>query len=357
MAIASIHVSGYRSIRDLTLPLGPLNVVTGPNGCGKSNLYRAVWLMHCAASGEFARSLADEGGMSSLLWAGPRRKGPVRLVLGVRFDDNFRYELQCGLPEPDETPSVYFRRDPSLKSETIHFGGTALVERGKSGVALRDTEGNRVVLPMSLTRSESVMTQISDPRRFPHLSAVRETLLRWRFHHGFRSDSDAPVRQSRTGVFTPMLANDGRDLAAAIATIEEIGDRESLDQAVADAFGGAALQIAVDDNNRFRVQMRMPGLMRPLETTEMSDGTLRFLCLVASLLAPRLPPLLALNEPETSLHTDVLPALANLIVQAANRSQLWVVTHSEILGRCISRMADVQPIALRSENGETRLCH
>ncbi|MFY7954476.1 MAG: AAA family ATPase [Armatimonadaceae bacterium] len=355
MPIASIHVAGYRSIRDVHLPLGPLNLVTGPNGCGKSNLYRAVWLLHCAASGEFARSLADEGGMSSLLWAGPRRKGPVRLVLGVRFDDDFRYELQCGLPEMDETPSVYFRRDPSMKSETIGYGGTVLVDRGKSGVSLRDHEGNRVVLPMSLTRSESVLTQISDPRRFPHLSAVRDMLLRWRFHHGFRTDADAPVRQPRTGVFTAMLAHDGRDLAAAIATIQEIGDRESLDAAVANAFGGASLDVAVDESNRFRVRLRMPGLLRPLETTELSDGTLRFLCLLASLLAPRLPPLLALNEPETSLHNDVLPALAELIVQASRRSQLWVVTHSDILARTVSRLADIEPIGLQLVNGETQV--
>ena len=355
MAIASIRVAGYRSVRNLNVPLGSLNLITGPNGCGKSNLYRAVWLLHCAASGEFARALSDEGGMSSLLWAGPRRKGPVRMVLGVRFDDGFDYELQCGLPEMDETPSIYFRRDPSLKSETIQHGGTVLVDRGKSGVMLRDQEGNRVVLPMSLTRSESVLTQISDPRRFPHLTGVRDTLLRWRFHHGFRTDADAPVRQPRTGVFTPMLAHDGRDLAAAIATIQEIGDREALDAAVADAFGGAAVDVAVDDQGRFRVRLRMPGLMRPLETTELSDGTVRFLCLLASLLAPRLPPLLALNEPETSLHTDVLPALANLIVAASRRSQLWVVTHSEILARAVSRMAEIEPIALHLSGGETQI--
>ncbi|MFM7321247.1 MAG: AAA family ATPase [Armatimonadota bacterium] len=353
MAIAEIHVAGYRSVRDLRLPLGRLNLITGPNGCGKSNLYRAVWLLHNAASGEFARSLADEGGMSSLLWAGPRRKGSSQMVLSVSLDDGFSYELTCGLPEVDEMP-MPFRRDPSIKSEVIHYGRSVIVDRGKSGAALRDQSGENVVLPMSLVRSESILTQISDPRRFPVLSGIKETLLRWRFHHGFRTDADAPMRHPRIGVYTPALASDGRDLAAALATILEVGDAESLHAAVDEAFGGARLSTDVDAENRFRLRFHAPGLIRPLEATELSDGTIRFLCLLAALLAPRMPPLLALNEPETSLHVDVLPALARLIAKASESSQLWVVTHSEILARTVSHLADTAPIALRLSGGETR---
>src|SRR5205085_12458072 len=100
MAILELHVAGYRSIRNVRLPLRDVNVLVGPNGCGKSNLYRAMYLLHAAAGGHLARTLAEEGGMPSVLWAGERRQGPVRLTLGVTVD-RLAYELTCGLPIPD----------------------------------------------------------------------------------------------------------------------------------------------------------------------------------------------------------------------------------------------------------------
>jgi monoamine oxidase len=97
--IRHLHVEGYRSIRNLHLDLGEANVVLGPNGSGKTNLYRALYLLAEAAHGRFARALADEGGMPSALWAGARRKGPpVQMIVGATID-SFSYELACGLPQ------------------------------------------------------------------------------------------------------------------------------------------------------------------------------------------------------------------------------------------------------------------
>jgi len=113
-------------------------------------------------------------------------------------------------------------------------------------------------------------------------------------------------------------------------TIREIGDGPALDEAVSRAFLGASLQLLGEDG-RFSFRLHVPGLLRPLEPPEASDGTLRFLFLLAALLSPRPPPFLALNEPETSLHPDMLEPLSRLILSASGRGQIFLVTHSDAL--------------------------
>src|ERR1041384_5054606 len=114
MAISELAVSGYRSIQDVWLPLKQLNVLVGPNGCGKTNLYRSMVLLQAAAEGTFAAMLAAEGGMPSVLWAGQRKKGPVRLKLGVTVGPlgydvesgpaaTIKYDIETGLPIPGQT--------------------------------------------------------------------------------------------------------------------------------------------------------------------------------------------------------------------------------------------------------------
>ena len=91
---------------------------------------------------------------------------------------------------------------------------------------------------MALSPSESVFAQLREPHRFPQLSALREEILNWRFYHQFRTDTDAPARQPQVAIWTPVLSHDGHDLAAAFATIQEIGDREALATSVDRAFPG-----------------------------------------------------------------------------------------------------------------------
>src|SRR4051794_14207386 len=111
--LSGIVVEGYRSLRNIRVPLGRLNVIVGPNGSGKTNLYRSLLLLSEAASGRLARALADEGGMPSVLWAGERKgkNKPVRVKVAVAIDE-FRYRLELGVPIPRET---LFRRDPEVK--------------------------------------------------------------------------------------------------------------------------------------------------------------------------------------------------------------------------------------------------
>jgi predicted ATPase len=183
---------------------------------------------------------------------------------------------------------------------------------------------------------------------------LRERMRAWRFYDHLRTDAEAPARRAQVGTHTPALADDGADLGAALQTIREIGDAEALDTAVDDAFPGARIEIAVD-KGRFEVLMHQPGLLRPLQAAELSDGTLRYLLLLAALMTPRVPPLLVLNEPETSLHPDLLPALGRLIGSAASRTQLVVVTHAARLVASLASQSDCLALTLRKSLGETRI--
>src|SRR5204863_1279380 len=120
-----------------------------------------------------------------------------------------------------------------------------------------------------------------------------------------------------------------------------------------DAFPGASIDVR-DSDGYFEIEMRQHGLLRPLSAAELSDGTLRYLLLVAALLSPRPPTLMILNEPETSLHPDLLPALARLIAQAAKTSQVIVVTHAAQLITALLEQG-CNSITLEKSFGETRI--
>ena len=161
-------------------------------------------------------------------------------------------------------------------------------------------------------------------------------------------------RLPQIGTHTPVLGNDGADLAAAVQTILEIGDPEALAESVADAFPGASVSVPHHEG-RFELLMKQHGLLRPLRAAELSDGTLRYLLWIAALLTPRPPRLLVLNEPETSLHPDLLPALGRLIRRAAERSQVLVVSHASRLIAALEEQPGCQSLTLEKGLGETTL--
>lgn len=370
--LTTLAICNYRSLRNLIIPLGRLNLITGPNGTGKSNVYRALRLLAETAQGGVIPSLAREGGLPSTLWAGPERLGrsvrrgehkvegtvrKERTNLRLGFSgDAFGYAIDLGLPSPGTSA---FGLDPEIKTETIWVGpilrpAALLVERHQSVVRARRADGDWEVLSYQLSSFDSMMTQFADPRNAPEMLSLREQIRSWRFYDHFRTDVDAPARLPQIGTHTPILSNDGSDLAAALQTIREIGDDSALAGAVSDAFPGSTISI-LSMEGRFEIAMQQHGLLRPLKAAELSDGTLRYLLWIAALLTPRPPALLVLNEPETSLHPDLLPALARLIASAAERSQVLVVTHAAKLITALTKQPDCNAVTLEKDFGETKI--
>lgn len=358
--IQTLAVDNYRSLRRLVLPLSPLTVVTGANGTGKSSLYRALRLLADASRNGVIAALAREGGVNSTLWAGPEqgaKKGrpvqgtvrtrPVELRLGFGGDE-YGYALDFGLPRPGVT---MFNLDPEFKREALWTGpvlrpSALLADRAGQVVRARSVDGAWSE-PVRIGLTDSMLSELAEPE----VLLLRDRMRSWRFYDQFRTDRDAPARQSRIGTRTPVLNHDGADLPAALQTIREVGAVAQLDDAVADAFPGSRV-VVVDHDGRFGLRFHQHGLLRPLDAAELSDGTLRYLLWVAALLTPRPPELLVLNEPETSLHPDLLPPLGHLIATAATRSQVVVVTHS---GTLVDALEKASVLTLVKESGSTVL--
>lgn len=380
--LTTLAVEGYRSLRDVVLPLARLTAVTGPNGSGKSNLYRALRLLAEASRNGAVAALAREGGLPSTLWAGPerlsrgmlrgdeavqgtRRSGPVSLRLGFASDD-FGYAVDLGLPVPGPSPvgraDSAFDLDPEIKRECTWSGpvarpATLLTDRRGPAVRTRADDGGWRASGQRLLPFDSMLSELGDPDNAPEVLALRDRLRGWRFYDHIRTDPGAPARRTSIGTRTPVLGHDGGDLAAAWQTIDEIGDAETLHEVLDLAFPGSVVEIRTHEG-MFSLTLRQPGMLRPLAAAELSDGTLRFLLLLAGLLTPRPPELMVVNEPESSLHPDLLPALARLMVAASARTQVVVVTHSAPLLAAMAAVATgdgLATVALRKVLGQTEV--
>lgn len=365
MSLTDLDIGFYRSIRSIRFPLRRLTVLVGGNGVGKTNLYRALELIRAAATGDLTMALAREGGLASAMWAGPRRAGEaprLRFEIGLdtaldggaHSDFSPRYAVEVGFG--DHKYQAVFADEPQVKAESLILPGrraVTLLERKGPSAWYRDETGHRRQLEAPLLASETALSALRGT--LPELDAVRHLLTSWRFYHGFRTDADSPLRRPALAVTAPMLDADGANLGAVFATLAHIRqDTEDLDAAIHQAFPGARIDIPEPGSNA-HFSMIFPDLPhRPFGPAELSDGTLQFLALLGALLAYRAPPFIALNEPETSLHPDLLPALARAIARAAERSQVWVVTHSTILADAIAEETGTQPRqVIRRDGGGT----
>jgi len=203
--VSTLAICNSRPLRDLVVPLQRLNVITGANGSGKSNIYRTLRLLADMAQGRVIPSLAREGSLQSTLWAGPesisravrRRHHPVQgtareqpVILRLGFSgDEFGHAIDLGLPSPS---SSAFGHDPEIKHECVSNAevlrpSALLVERRGPVVQSRGEDGEWSVLVQHLSTFDSMMTHCADPWNMPEMLPKRGQMRAWRFYGQFRS--------------------------------------------------------------------------------------------------------------------------------------------------------------------------
>lgn len=369
LVVRQVSLSGYRSLRHVTFDLEMLNVFVGRNGAGKTNLYRGLELLQAAALGTFSREIAGEGGMAAALWAGPRRKTEaarialsVELALSFSSKTFYTYEIEAGIRPPT---AMAFPLEPQVKEERILFHDgkreRKILERRGAHVVAMDGDGETHELARDLLASVTALSEFDEPGSFPDLHLIRRTLASWRFYHELRTDAASPLRKPCLAVTAPMLDPDGGNLAAVFATLRHIReDSVEIDAAISSAFPGAKLEVPLPEREAsfgltYAEFVTDGGDRRVFEARELSDGTLRFLGLAGALLSYHQPPFIAVNEPEGSLHPELMRPLAEMIVQAASQTQVWVVTHSEELASELRRFGSVSVRDVNKRNGATEI--
>jgi predicted ATPase len=371
MLIKSLRIKNLLSFGPNTesLPLEQLNVLIGPNGSGKSNFLEAISLLQ-AAPKDLSAPVKEVGGVRDWLWQGtrnavaslealienPRGKMPLRHIMaftehGSRFELS-EERIENEMPFPGKNMPYFFYRFhngyPVLK-ETSAADSKLTKQSGADGV-----EGGheRELKRETLNPERSILSQVKDPERYPVLAYLESLYTQIVLYREWTFGRYTPPRQEqKADLRTDYLMTTCENLALVLNKLRPKGRKRLLEAL-------KALYPEIQDFNvqidAGRVQLFLEEGNYSVPATRLSDGTLRYLCLLAILCHPDPQPLICIEEPELGLHPDVLPELSRLLFEASERTQLIVTTHSDILVDAMTECPE-SVVVCEKHNGETEM--
>lgn len=316
---------------ETALELGPLNVLVGPNGSGKSNLITAIELLR-AAPRDLAAPIIEGGGIGEWLHKGRSRTrhGSLSAVMHIPLGTALRYRLTI-----EEQQQRLHVRDERIEA------GTGDDEQGLQhryfsflrGMAVaREKDGTRRRIPRAeLDSGQSILSQRKDPHSFPEMTSLGVQLDRIRVYREWSFGREAAVRKPQpSDLPNHLLAGDTRNLGLVLNRMRRSPTaKKNLLDAARRLYDGVSDLDVIVEGGTVQVMLEEDGITVP--AARLSDGTLRYLCLLAVLCHDDPPPLVCIEEPELGLHPDIMPTLAALLREASKRCQLIVTTHSDVL--------------------------
>ncbi|AUM01647.1 chromosome segregation protein SMC [Rhodocyclaceae bacterium] len=359
--LKSIQLTHFLSYGETTgiVELKPLNVLIGPNGSGKSNLIEAIDLLHSTPStsdkSNLLAAISEGGGVGDWLWKGGQRSPSARIdvvVANPKGPADLRYAL--GFTEMGQRFAIV---DERIENEKPDVGHTKpyFYYRFENGHGVLNVKGDeRRLRHEDIDPTASILSQRKDPDQYPELTYLGQAFAKMRLYREWSFGRNTAARgPQNTNMPNEYLEPDASNLGLVL-------NRLRREPAVKKQFLDAlrALYDGIDDFDvqieRGTVQVFFQEGRYTVPATRLSDGTLRYLSLLAILCHPSPPPLVCIEEPELGLHPDVLPTLATLLKEAAQRTQLIVTTHSDILVDALTDVPEAVLVASRDENG-TRL--
>ncbi len=341
MGIEQIEIEGFRSLKHVVWEPSNLNVLIGPNGSGKSNLLRALETLSTAAQGRLDEAVDRCGGFTLAAW---NHKAQV-----------IAWRTRLALPHPAELPPT---EGPGTAVTHTHEYGLELRRRGGIGEFIVGAEslsvGMQLVFESQNTRGSyqlrlsrleldpsgvaphdvllAVCSRFPSASEQPGLRIVQRFLAEAKCYQDVLVDPGADIRRSTKARREDRVQPDGQNLASFVHTHYQKNDAftVAVDDAMRAAFGDDFVRLLTPpaEDTRVHLQVKWQSLSEPMSATELSDGVLRFLVLIAILSQPDPPPLIAIDEPETGLHPRMQHIIAEYAVEASRKTQVILTTHS-----------------------------
>lgn len=356
MLLHSIQLQNFLSYGAESQPieLRDLNVIIGANGSGKSNLIDALELLR-AAPANLRTPISKGGGVRHWLWKGVEYPpvATIHVVFGKSMQQIVDVRYALGFTEANDH-FLIDNESIDTKNPFDEHGEPYIYYQFQSGQAvLNAREKKRNLRHEDIDTSQSILSQRKDPEQYPELTHVGNTLSKIRIYREWnvRRHFSSPLRQPQeTDLPNDFLEEDGRNLGLVLNHIDrDPRARKKFLGALQDLYEGVDDYYLHVQGGTLQIFLREGGRLIP--ASRLSDGTLRYLCLLAILCHPEPPPLICIEEPELGLHPDILPKLTELLKDASQRCQLIVTTHSDILVDALSDQPESVLVAERAEQG------
>ena len=337
--LKSIRLDGFLSFAPDSplIDLRPLNVLIGPNGSGKSNLIEAVELLHATPTG-FASAIRDGGGVQEWLWKGDKVNRPARIEAvtnGPDADNDLRYLVSfAGVGQRTEVIDEVVEEARS-RPENLSPTSFYRFQRGWPILNVRTNDGGRTTHKLKredLRPDESILSQRKGSDVYPEITWLGQQFERIQTFREWSFGRLLGVRQPQPADLpTDLLMADSRNLGLVLNGIEHTDAGVEFNNILKQFLPRYERFSTRVQGGTVQLYLHEFGLKSPMSMTRLSDGTIRFMAIMALLLSPTPPPLLCIEEPELGLHPDAVGLLADLLIDASTRTQLIVTTHSDVL--------------------------
>lgn len=368
MKISKLVIEGFRSLKNVTWCPGDLNVVIGPNGSGKSNLIRFLELITVSSKGGLGKYIQFHGGMEPLLWDGISNS--IKFIMETtplednrtKERDSITYELE--LARLGKSSSYKIKKELLANYRKVKLGYETkpfkFLEREERFAYIFQENENKLTPEEDISEEETLLSIAAGPFTGNRLITLFEQQISsWRIYHDVNVHIDSPIRRPAISRLERSIDPDGHNLISVLHTLytENRDFKKEINKAMKAAFGDDFEELVFPPaaDQQIQLRIRWKSLKREQSMGDLSDGTIRFLFLLTALASPHPASLIAIDEPENGLHPAMLPIVAEYAIEASQRSQLLITTHSPQILDAFSDITRPTTTIVQWVNGETTL--